>query len=57
MKTCICLRQYRAKFLAECEKFQTKIIEKHTFDLQSIFPQNCVAYELMWKILVETERT
>jgi hypothetical protein len=65
MKTSGHLSHYVAEFFLEREMFQTEFVEKiKTHILCSIitpppfpFPENRAAYEIMWKNMVQPDRT
>jgi hypothetical protein len=47
MKVYVHLWWYLAEFFVELEILQTKIVEKNTFCIQKLFPENLAVYEIM----------
>jgi hypothetical protein len=60
MKTNIHFCLYLAEFFLEREMFRTKLvgkIETHTLCALAFYPENHVVYAIMWKSVVEPDRT
>jgi hypothetical protein len=59
MKTDVRLWWYHAEFFLEWEIFKTKVVEKIKthFVFKKFFPENPAVYEIMWKNMVQPDRT